>query len=271
MNRQANTGKEQASLVDPNLQQGERKAAKQGTKAQRKADRQRDEIAQANKVMEMNAKLQGKPIDFIAILDFEATCDDQTKLDVQEIIEFLTVFVSALSGEVEFICHTCAKPDVNPTLTQFCTELMGVKQKTVDNGVSTQWAPLLSHKAFLKENRLVSALEVAESPKEHKGKKTFVCTTCGDWDLKTCLPKQLRCHGISCPACVSSWPNIKAGFCNFCKTKPTGVDSMLKHAGLELEGRRHSGIDNCKNLARVAQKMTKEGWELDGFTVTRLR
>jgi len=270
MNQQANTGKDQASLVDSNLQQGERKAAKQGTKAQRKADRQRDEIAQANKVMEMNVKLQEQPIDFIAILDFEATCDDQTKLDVQEIIEFPTVFVSASTGKVEFIYHTYVKPDVNPTLTKFCTELTGIEQETVENGISIQEA-LVSHRAFLEKHGLVSALEAAESPEEHKGKKTFVYATCGDWDLKTCLPKQLRYRGISCPAFMSSWFNLKEGFRDFYKIKPTGMAMMLMHAGLKLEGRHHSGIDDCKNLARIVQKMIKEGWELDGFTATTLR
>ena len=36
---------------------------------------------------------------------------------------------------------------------------------------------------------------------------------------------------------------------------------MLEQCGLELEGRHHSGIDDCKNLARVVIKQLEEGYE----------
>lgn len=39
------------------------------------------------------------------------------------------------------------------------------------------------------------------------------------------------------------------------------MEHMLELAGLELEGRHHSGIDDAKNLARVAIKCLENGYE----------
>ena len=36
---------------------------------------------------------------------------------------------------------------------------------------------------------------------------------------------------------------------------------MLELTGLELEGRHHSGIDDSRNIARVALKLLEEGYE----------
>ena len=37
------------------------------------------------------------------------------------------------------------------------------------------------------------------------------------------------------------------------------MTSMLEHLGLNLEGRHHSGIDDCKNLGRIVIEMIKRG------------
>lgn len=43
---------------------------------------------------------------------------------------------------------------------------------------------------------------------------------------------------------------------------------MLEHTGLELEGKHHSGVDDCKNMARIVRKMLQGGWEPKGVTGT---
>ena len=223
---------------------------------------------ETDKVLALNLSI--KRID----CDFEATCDENAKLDVQEIIEFPTVFVSTTTGQVEFIFHTYVRPDVHPTLTSFCTELTGIEQGTVDKGISLHEA-LERHKAFINAHRLVPAFdapgEATSRADENDGEKTFICATCGDWDLKTCLPKQLQYLKTACPRHLSSWCNLKDAFRQFYKIKPKGMSFMLNHCELPLEGRHHSGIDDCKNLARIVQKMLHEGWKVEGVTGTTLR
>ena len=41
---------------------------------------------------------------------------------------------------------------------------------------------------------------------------------------------------------------------------PRGMTCMLDHFGLKLEGRHHSGIDDCRNIARVCACMLAIGW-----------
>jgi ERI1 exoribonuclease 3 len=39
------------------------------------------------------------------------------------------------------------------------------------------------------------------------------------------------------------------------------MTEMLDKLGLKLEGRHHSGIDDCRNIVRIAQQLlTKRGW-----------
>uniref|UniRef100_A0A7S4KAW0 Exonuclease domain-containing protein n=2 Tax=Odontella aurita TaxID=265563 RepID=A0A7S4KAW0_9STRA len=35
---------------------------------------------------------------------------------------------------------------------------------------------------------------------------------------------------------------------------------MLRELGMELRGRHHSGIDDCRNIARICERMLKDGW-----------
>lgn len=42
-------------------------------------------------------------------------------------------------------------------------------------------------------------------------------------------------------------------------TKPFGMKGMLEHLSLELKGRHHSGIDDCRNIAQVVDALIKAG------------
>ena len=39
------------------------------------------------------------------------------------------------------------------------------------------------------------------------------------------------------------------------------MDGTLKKLKMELEGRHHSGIDDCKNILRIIQRMRSDGWK----------
>ena len=246
---------------------------KKQAKAQRKAERLRDEQIAAATLDALNEQISSSAIDYLAILDFEATCDDKTQLSVQEIIEFPTVFVSTRTGVVEQIFHTYVRPEVHPILTAFCTELTGIAQATVEAGVPLAQA-LADHKDFLTKHNLVDATTTPAS--RPNGARTFVYATCGDWDLKTCLPKQLQHLQLPVPpptmTALSSWINLKVAFQRVCGKKALGMTTMLEEFNLELQGRHHSGIDDCKNLARVVQAMMQEkGWKPTQLTGTTLR
>ena len=88
-----------------------------------------------------------RPIDYFLVLDFEATCDDGSRLKPQEIIEFPVLKVNARTLKTEAEFHTYVRPTFHPVLTAFCTELTGqlmthvqvrksFKEKQLDSGMA---------------------------------------------------------------------------------------------------------------------------------------
>jgi ERI1 exoribonuclease 2 len=67
-------------------------------------------------------------VQYLIVLDFEATCDDQTQLEPQEIIEFPSVLIDIASKTVIDEIQTYVRPLRHPALTRFCTSLTGITQ-----------------------------------------------------------------------------------------------------------------------------------------------
>uniref|UniRef100_A0A7S1ZCS3 Exonuclease domain-containing protein n=1 Tax=Trieres chinensis TaxID=1514140 RepID=A0A7S1ZCS3_TRICV len=195
-------------------------------------------------------------VDYLCVLDFEATCNNGQTPKPQEIIEFPTLLVNTRTGKVEKEFHLYIKPDVHPTLSDFCTELTGITQVTVDSGVSLEEA-LQSIQTWLDESNLLP--HTAKVDKGH-GSFSFLFLTCGDWDLSQCLPRQLGWHNKDVPYVFAQWINVKTAFYKLYRVKPTGMTSMLRMLGMGLEGRHHSGIDDCRNIARICSRMLEDGW-----------
>ena len=58
----------------------------------------------------------------------------------------------------------------------------------------------------------------------------------------------------------TQWCNVKDVFAKFYNMeKVNGMLTMLNALKLPLLGKHHSGIDDCKNIARVVCKMAQQG------------
>ena len=80
------------------------------------------------------------PIDYICVLDFEATCHEDKKVKfTQEIIEFPVVVIDVKEKKVHSVFQTYVKPDAKK-LSPFCTQLTGITQDQVDAGVPIKTA-----------------------------------------------------------------------------------------------------------------------------------
>ena len=97
----------------------------------------------------------------------------------------------------------------------------------------------------------------------------YAFITCGNWDLRSMLPRQLDFseseHGLDASgnliAPYNDWINLKAAFRIHRKSRhESSMAAMLKILKLQLEGRHHSGIDDCKNILRIIQEIRKDGW-----------
>lgn len=197
------------------------------------------------------------PFEFVVVLDFEATCQPGGAPDPQEVIEFPSVLVSLAERRVVDSFETFVRPVHHPRLTPFCTELTSIVQADVD-GAPTFPEALASHQAWLAGHGLLP----------DTGR--FAVMTCGDWDLATLFPMQCKAAGIDVgrlPRIYRRWINVKHVFTSTGRrAKTLGMVSMLDALGLELEGRHHRGIDDCRNIARIILALAALGgrFELTG-------
>ena len=123
---------------------------------------------------------------YVCALDFEATCDHPIQLAQPEIIEFPSVLLE-LQGDGNYIVKSqfqqYVRPQINPILTAFCTDLTGISQAKIDTGITFIEALSLHHKW------LTDCIGTDPNDMDHT---QFIIVTCGDWDIRTMLPGQAR-------------------------------------------------------------------------------
>jgi inhibitor of KinA sporulation pathway (predicted exonuclease) len=204
------------------------------------------------------------------VLDFEATCDEAAEageatfpLHLQEIIEFPCVLLDARQNPPVIVSETQAyvRPIAIPRLTRFCTDLTGITQATVDAGMTFEEA-MRSNCAWLRANHL-------DPNNPNRPDARFAVVTCGNWDLESMLPRQLALlqrlgHRVpqKPPACYHQWINVQQAFRACYGHKGGGMKNMLRLLGIPLTGRHHSGLDDCRNTAKIVVRLLQDGWAL---------
>lgn len=76
------------------------------------------------------------------------------------------------------------------------------------------------------------------------------------------LPSQCKAYKEEVPASFQRWLNIKNIYAEATGErgkKKKDMVGMLKGLELELEGRHHCGLDDCRNIARILIELLKRG------------
>lgn len=181
---------------------------------------------------------------YICVLDFEATCWDNSK--DHEIIEFPSILLNWEGNKVTEIdrIQIYVKPKMYPIVSKFCRELTGISQETVNSGMDLE-SSIKAHSLWLSRYATHDKITIV---------------TCGRWDLKTMLPSDLKKIGMVPENIYTRFVNIKDLFEDVEQCGQSGsMVHMLKYFNLDLEGRHHSGIDDCHNLARIFRKLVDNG------------
>ncbi|KAJ3612618.1 hypothetical protein NHX12_020886 [Muraenolepis orangiensis] len=189
--------------------------------------------------------------DYICVVDFEATCQEDNPPEFHhEIIEFPVVLINTHTLEIEDAFQEYVRPELNTQLSDFCVELTGITQKTVDEA-----DPF--HQVL---QRVVRWLQERELGTKHK----YILLTDGSWDMSKFLNIQCRISRIRYPPFAKKWINIRKSYMNFYKMPrtQTRLSTMLEKLGLQYEGRPHSGLDDSRNIARIALRMLRDGCQL---------
>ncbi|XP_065367814.1 3'-5' exonuclease Snipper-like isoform X1 [Calliphora vicina] len=206
------------------------------------------------------SKLSLQSYEYVIAVDFEATCWENKappKWRESEIIEFPAVLVNLKTGKIEAEFHKYIMPIESPKLSAFCTELTGITQKTVDNGIPLQTA-LMMFQEWLRKELRARHLMLPKVSKDNKiGNCAFVTWT--DWDFGLCLDKECSRKRIKKPPYFNQWIDMRVIYREWYKYKPLNFLDALTYVGLQFEGKQHSGIDDAKNLAALTHKLVNDG------------
>jgi len=190
---------------------------------------------------------------YYLVLDYEANCSADQIRD-HEIIEFPGILVERETGFVISQFHHYVQMATHKKLSTFIKDMTHITDEQVNQGVT--WKECLS----LFEKWCVEHCVTPDNT-------TMV--TCGDWDLKTMLPRQLLITNTMLSPFLTKlfgcWNNIKVSYVNTMKPlnkRRCGMATMLEKLNLKLDGQHHSGIDDSRNIAKIAHELTKREWDM---------
>ncbi|NXR02551.1 ERI2 exoribonuclease, partial [Sagittarius serpentarius] len=175
-------------------------------------------------------------------------------------VEFPAVLLNTSTGEIESEFHTYVQPQEHPILSEFCTELTGITQNQVDEGVPlniclSQFLKWI--KKIQKEKKVVFGTDILSNSTSEAKACTFVTWT--DWDLGVCLQYECKRKQLQKPDILNSWIDLKATYRAFYNRKPKGLNGALQDLGIAFAGREHSGLDDSRNTARLAWRLICDG------------
>lgn len=187
---------------------------------------------------------------YIIVLDFEANCSKQRVRD-HEICEFPCVLLDTTTKRVVDEFRTFVHPVHHRKISDFINGLCGITTKQMYSGVG--WSEAMDmFENWCEKNKL--------------DKQNAIIVTCGDWDLKEMYPRQLMLTNTiySVPTRMKElfedWCDIKQIHREYREyPKCMGMKRMLEDVELELIGRHHSGIDDCRNTARLCVFLIEKG------------
>lgn len=183
---------------------------------------------------------------YYVVMDFEATCwkEGQSTAD-QEIIEFPAVFIDASTLEPIDEFREFVRPKFCPQLSAYCTQLTSIQQEDIDNAA-------LLPQVLRRFGAWLDAYGLQANP------SSAIPVTCGNWDLRSMLPTEVRRKALDFHPTLGWWCNIKDVFSRAMgRDRAPGMDGMLKALRLPLVGHHHLGIDDCRNIARILQELLR--------------
>jgi 3'-5' exoribonuclease 1 len=190
---------------------------------------------------------QPQLFDYLCIVDFECTCDEGVQPSPQEIIEFPVLLLDCQTGRVEAEFHSFVRPTIYPKLSTFCTQLTGIQQATVDQ------APSLASTLMQFDTWLQQRVEPS---------KSIAFVTDGRCDVFDFLYPECEQLAIPVQVMYPYWDcvvNIRETFSSHYQCRPSTISGMLEALGMTFQGRKHSGLDDARNITQIAKELLQHG------------
>jgi inhibitor of KinA sporulation pathway (predicted exonuclease) len=174
------------------------------------------------------------------IVDLEATCWENVRnYDRMETIEIGAVELAAADASPAREFSRFIRPVAEPRLSEFCQRLTTIRQKDVERA-ECFWVVFPEFVNWIGDER-------------------FTLCSWGDYDL-TQFRVDCRRHGLAMPESFEKHLNLKKAFARLLGFKVSGMARALAQIGLPLEGTHHRGIDDARNIAKLAALVLPQ-WE----------
>lgn len=169
------------------------------------------------------------------VFDLEATCwPAGSTPDRMEIIEIGATKLAPDTYDIISVFSTFVKPINEAELDNYCKDLTSIRQTDVDS------APIFP--------------EAMDLFFEWIGSDQVAFCSWGAYDIRQIYVDHKR-HGIPAPDAFQRHINLKKVFAELYGRRPCGMRKALNILGFELEGTHHRGIDDAKNISRIAKVM----------------
>lgn len=179
-------------------------------------------------------------LDKIVVVDIESTCwEKKEPQHLNEIIEIGVCVIDLATMSLEDNEGILVLPQKS-TVSQFCTDLTTITQEMLDkDGISFKKACAVLRDKYNTNNR--------------------VWMSWGDYDRRQ-LERQcsrLRHADLRYPF-GPTHINMKNLFAiDMRLSREVGMDAALKKLNMDLDGTHHRGVDDARNIARIACKILK--------------
>ncbi|KAG0282733.1 hypothetical protein BGZ96_000180 [Linnemannia gamsii] len=263
-----------------------------GVKQKQQQQQQEQEESQSQKKLHKNSRY-----DYYLCFDVEATCELGFRFEFpSEVIEFPIVLLDGSTLEIVDEFHSYVRPTHRPILGDFCKELTGISQETVDNAPTfvevlalfEEW--LTSHGIILSDHDSATTTTIATQPpvKKSKSKKsknnsgrgnsgnpsnlqvanavndfhygaTYCFVTDGPFDIRDFISKQCLHSNILRPSYFAHpYIDVRTMFRDyFDLIQWKNLERMLGFLGATFEGRQHSGICDARMVALIAKRLAE--------------
>jgi inhibitor of KinA sporulation pathway (predicted exonuclease) len=178
---------------------------------------------------------------YLAVIDLEATCYGNPQEDAEqakEIIEVGWALLHVPSRQVVASRQFYVRPTTSH-VSQFCTTLTGIEAATVAQ------AP-----AF---REVLQDLGQLHAQVPEIGEPVTAWASFGAYDRRQ-FERQCAAEDVANPMALLEHTDIKpiVGMClGAGKKKSPGLARAMTRAGMEMQGRHHSGVDDARNTARL--------------------
>lgn len=171
------------------------------------------------------------------VVDLEASCWEAAW--VRHRMETIEIGAVRLDEELEVVDEFDAfvRPVIVPRLSTFCQKLTSITQAQVDaaDTFPTVFAAFLTW----------------------AGRTPYRLTSWGAFDVDQ-FHKDCEHHGVDFPPHLAAWHlNLKTTFTKWKGVKRPSMSEALDLLGLPFVGTPHRGIDDARNIARIAQVMLR--------------